>query len=150
MDAFVSDGPVGTIIDVPVLGQLLWRLRTDGILRRSLSSAFAPGFTVPQQAVDDARSMTYHALTATSHASDTYLTQRPEPDRLTSLGTPVLVIFGAEDQRWRPSSFALYDAVPGAEVERIAGVGHSPMLEDPARTASLLLAFTGSALAGEQ
>ena len=84
MDAFVSDGPVGKLIDVPVLGQLLWRLRTDSLIRRGLSTAFAPGFTIPQQVVDDTRSMTYHALTATSHASDDYLTQRSTPDRLTS------------------------------------------------------------------
>jgi hypothetical protein len=38
--------------------------------------------------------MTYVSLTATSHASDDYLEQRPLPDRLTSLGKPLLVIFG--------------------------------------------------------
>jgi pimeloyl-ACP methyl ester carboxylesterase len=150
MDAFVSDGPVGKLIDVPVLGQLLWRLRTDGLIRRGLSTAFAPGSAIPQQAVDDTRSMTFHALAATSHASDDYLTQRSMPDRLTRLRTPVLVIFGAEDQRWRPSSFALYDAVPGAEVEAVPGAGHSPMIEDPPRTAALLLAFASSVLGSER
>jgi len=150
MDAFVSDGPVGKLIDVPVLGQLLWRLRTDSLIRRGLSTAFAPGYTIPQQAVDDTRSMTYHALTATSHASDDYLTQRSTPDRLRRLGTPVLVIFGAEDQRWRPSSFALYGAVPGAKVEEVPGAGHSPMIEDPPRTSALLRTFADSVLEGEQ
>jgi pimeloyl-ACP methyl ester carboxylesterase len=33
-------------------------------------------------------------------------------------------------------------AVPGARVELLSDVGHSPMLEDPPRTAALLLAFT--------
>ncbi|MET8161503.1 alpha/beta fold hydrolase [Sphaerisporangium sp. NPDC005289] len=144
MDAFVSDGPVGKLIDVPMVGQLLWRLRTDGIIRRGLSTAFAPGFTAPQQLVDDTRGMTYHALTATSHASDDYLTQRPLPDRLTPLGKPLLVIFGEQDQRWRSSSAASYRAVAGARVELIPGLGHSPMLEDPPRTATLLLTFTNS------
>jgi pimeloyl-ACP methyl ester carboxylesterase len=77
MDGFISDGPVGKLVDVPVLGQLLWRLRTDGIIRRGLSTAFAPGFKAPQQLVDDTRGMTYHALTATSHASDDYLNLNP-------------------------------------------------------------------------
>jgi pimeloyl-ACP methyl ester carboxylesterase len=149
MDAFISDGPVGKLIDVPVVGQLLWRLRTDGIIRRGLSTAFAPGFTAPQQLVDDTRGMTYHALTATSHASDDYLTQRPLPDRLTPLGKPLLVIFGEQDQRWRSSSAASYRAVAGARVELIPGVGHSPMLEDPPRTATLLLTFTSSVLGGQ-
>jgi len=146
MDAFVSDGPVGKLLDVPVVGQLLWRLRTDGIIRRGLSTAFAPGFKAPQQVVDDTRAMTYHALTAASHASDRYLEQRPLPDRLTALARPLLVIFGERDQRWRPSSAALYRAVPGAQVELIPGVGHSPMLEDPSRTADLLLGFAGAVL----
>jgi pimeloyl-ACP methyl ester carboxylesterase len=149
MDAFVSDGPVGKLIDVPVVGQLLWRLRTDGIIRRGLSTAFAPGFTAPQQLVDDTRGMTYHALTAASHASDDYLEQRPLPDRLTPLGKPLLVIFGEQDQRWRASSAALYRAVPGAKVELIPGVGHSPMLEDPPRTAALLRTYASSVLGGQ-
>ena len=143
MDAFISDGPVGKLLFVPVVGQLLWRIRTDAIIRRGLSSAFAPGFAIPQQLVDDTRGMTYHALTATSRASDDYLGQRPLPDRLAGLGKPLLVIFGERDQRWRSSSAALYRAVPGAKVELLAGVGHSPMIEDPSRTAALLLDFAG-------
>ncbi|MEW2445902.1 alpha/beta fold hydrolase, partial [Micromonospora marina] len=144
MDAFISDGPVGNLIDVPVVGQLLWRLRTDGVIRRGLSTAFAPGFEAPKQLVADTRGMTYHALTATSRASDDYLSERPLPDRLTPLGKPLLVIFGEEDQRWRTSSAASYGAVAGARVELIPGVGHSPMLEDPPRTAALLLTFARS------
>jgi pimeloyl-ACP methyl ester carboxylesterase len=146
MDAFISDGLVGKLIDVPVLGQLLWRLRTDGIIRRGLSTAFAPGFTIPQQLVEDTRGMTYHALIATSHASEDYLTQRPLPDRLMPLGKPLLVIFGEQDQRWRSSSAASYRAVAGARVESIPGVGHSPMIEDPPHTAALLLTFANSVL----
>ena len=145
MDAFISDGPVGKLVFTPVLGQLLWRIRTDGLLRRSLSTAFAPGFQVPQQPVEDLRGMTYRSLTAQSHASDDYLTQRPMPERLTGLGKPLLVIFGEQDQRWRStSSVALYRAVPGARFELLPGVGHSPMIEDPQRTADLLLGFASS------
>ncbi|MGW3788069.1 alpha/beta fold hydrolase [Micromonospora chokoriensis] len=148
LDAFISDGPVGKLVFVPVLGQLLWRLRTDGILRRGLSTAFAPGFHVPQQLVDDTRSMTYHALTATSRASDDYLSQRQLPDRLTSLGKPLLVIFGELDQRWRSSSATAYRGVAGAKVELMPGVGHSPMLEDPQQTTGLLLTFFSSVSGG--
>ncbi|WP_231921421.1 alpha/beta fold hydrolase [Micromonospora auratinigra] len=148
MDAFISDGPAGTLLGAPVVGQLLWRLRTDGLIRRGLGTAFAPGFEAPQQLVDDTRAMTYHSLTATSHASDGYLTRRPIPERLAPLGRPLLVIFGAEDQRWRASSADAYRAVPGARVEVIPGVGHSPMVENPSRTAELLLAFAGAVPGG--
>ncbi|WP_081937824.1 alpha/beta fold hydrolase [Streptosporangium roseum] len=149
MDAEITDGIVGELVNVPVLGQLLWRLRTDGIISRGLSTAFTPGFKIPQQLVDDTRGMTYHALTAASHASEDYLRQRPVPDRLAGIGKPPLVIFGEQDQRWRSSSAALYQAVPGARVELLPGVGHSAMIEDPQRTAALLLSFTSSVLSGQ-
>jgi pimeloyl-ACP methyl ester carboxylesterase len=144
LDTFVSSGAVGNLIFTPVVGQLLWRIRTDGIIRKGLSSAFAPGFTAPQGLVDDTRAMTYHALTATSRGSDDYLKQRPAPDRLAVLGKPLLVLFGELDQRFPSSSAALYRAVPGAKVEVLPGVGHSPMIEDPQQTAGLLLNFTSS------
>lgn len=64
--------------------------------------------------------------------------------RLASIGKPLLVIFGEEDRRWRSSSAADYRAVPGARVEMLPGVGHTPILEDPVRTASRLLAFTAT------
>jgi pimeloyl-ACP methyl ester carboxylesterase len=79
---------------------------------------------------------------ATMRATRDHLEQRALPDRLTLLGEPLLVIFGEEDRRWRSSSAAEYRAVPGARVELLPGVGHSPMLEDPLRTAAPLLAFT--------
>jgi pimeloyl-ACP methyl ester carboxylesterase len=85
--------------------------------------------------------MTHHAFIATSRAVMDYVTQRALPDRLTALGVPLLVIFGAEDRRWRSASAADYRAVPGARVELLAGVGHTPILEDPPRTAALLLDF---------
>jgi pimeloyl-ACP methyl ester carboxylesterase len=64
------------------------------------------------------------------------------PDRLAPLGKPLLVIFGEEDRRWRSSAAADYRAVPGARIDMLPGLGHTPILEDPARTASSLLAFT--------
>jgi pimeloyl-ACP methyl ester carboxylesterase len=144
IDAFISQGLVGRLIEVPVVGQLLWRVRTDGLLRKGMSTAFTPSFQIPQQLVDDARGVTYHALTAASRASGDYLKQRPLPDRLTALGKPLLVIFGEQDQRWRPASAGLYRAVAGARVELLPGVGHSPIFEDPPRTAALLLTFSSS------
>ncbi|MEU8145203.1 alpha/beta fold hydrolase [Nonomuraea sp. NPDC048901] len=143
--AAVSAGGVGGLLYTPVIGQLLWRLRTDSLIRNAASTAFSRrGYEVPQAVVDDARGMTYHALIATTQTGDDYVNQRALPDRLIPLGKPLLVIFGKEDRRWRSSSAAEYSAVPGAKVELLAGVGHSPIMEDPQRTAALLLAFTAS------
>jgi pimeloyl-ACP methyl ester carboxylesterase len=87
--------------------------------------------------------MTYLAFTATMRGYSDYLSQRSIPDRLTGLGGGllVLVIFGAEDQRWHSASAADYRAVPGARIEMLPGVGHTPMVEDPLTTAGLLLEF---------
>ncbi|MFC0006327.1 alpha/beta fold hydrolase [Micromonospora siamensis] len=140
MGAFISDGPFGKLLFLPGVGQLLWRVRSDSIIRKGLSTAFSrPGYEIPQQLVDDVRAMTYHSLTEASRASDDYLTQRALPARLAAIGRPVLVIFGQDDRRWRSSSSTTeYRGVPGARVELVAGVGHSPMLEDPRRTAALI------------
>jgi pimeloyl-ACP methyl ester carboxylesterase len=142
LDTFISSGPAGQLLTVPVVGELLWRLRTDGLIRKALSTAFSRrGYKIPQQLVDDVRATTYHSLTTTDRAGSDYLKQRALPDRLTPLGKPLLVIFGEEDRRFRSSSAAEYRAVPGARVELLPGLGHSPMLEDPPQTAAPLLAF---------
>jgi pimeloyl-ACP methyl ester carboxylesterase len=140
-DALIPQGFISGLLPVPVIGQLLWRFRTDSLIRQGLSTAFTRKIEIPQQFVDDVRGMTYHAYIATSQASQDYLKQRALPDRLKSLGKPLLVIFGEEDRRWRSSFAAGYRAVSGAIVKLLPGVGHSPMIEDPQHTAALLLAF---------
>nr|WP_306291624.1 alpha/beta hydrolase [Microbispora sp. GKU 823] len=116
---------------------------TDEQLRRFASSGFSrQGYRIPHELLDEVRIMTYHTLTATMQGTRDYLEQRALPDRLAVLGKPLLVIFGEDDRRWRSSSAADYRVVPGAEVELLPGLGHSPILEDPGRTARSLLAFT--------
>ncbi|TYB45314.1 alpha/beta fold hydrolase [Actinomadura chibensis] len=145
LDAFISDGFVGNLLFVPGVGQLLWRFRTDGVVRRSLGTAFSrPEYEIPRALVDDVRATTYHSLTATSREAERYLAERPLPDRLAPIGKPLLVVFGRDDRRWRASSAADYRAVPGATIELMPGIGHSPMLEDPSRTAASLLDFAAS------
>jgi pimeloyl-ACP methyl ester carboxylesterase len=117
---------------------------TDEQLRRAASSAFAPGYQIPQPFFDQVRDMDLGVFAATSQAVRAYLDERGLPDRLTTLAKPLLVIFGEEDRRWRSSSAVEYLAVPGAKVEMMPGAGHSPNLEDPARTAATLLAFTAN------
>lgn len=135
MDAFIAP-------ESDAIGPSQWP-PTDEQIRRFASSGFSrEGYRIPQELVDDIRQMTYHSLTAGARAARDYLERRSVPDRLAALGTPLQVIFGDQDRRWRPSSAARYRAVPGAKVEILPGVGHSPPLEDPPRTAALLLAFT--------
>ncbi|MBY8881067.1 alpha/beta fold hydrolase [Actinacidiphila acidipaludis] len=142
LGAFVSNGLAGRLMLAPGLGSLLWRVRTDALIRKALSTAFSrPGYEIPPHLVADVRTMTLHGTVATSQGAIDYLTRQPLPDRLSALGKPLLVLFGEQDRRWRPSSAAEYTGVPGALVEMIPGVGHSPMLEDPHRTLALLRPF---------
>ncbi|MFJ3205723.1 alpha/beta fold hydrolase [Streptomyces sp. NPDC086989] len=116
---------------------------TDEQLRAFASTAVSrPGYQIPEVLLDDVRGMTLHTLATTTHAIRSYLQEQPLPNRLTVLGKPLLVLFGEADRRWRSSSAADYLKVPGAQVELLPGLGHSPLLEDPQRTAGSLLAFT--------
>ena len=145
LDAFTDQGLAGRLLLAPLPGRLLWALRTEGIIRKAMRSAFTRPVDVPGALIDDTLGMTHRAVAGTSRGSDDYLRQRSMPDRLTALGLPVLVIFGADDQRWRSSSAAAYRVVPGARVELLPGVGHTPMLEDPQTTGKLLLDFAAAA-----
>jgi pimeloyl-ACP methyl ester carboxylesterase len=95
----------------------------------------------PEEIVADIRRMTYRSLTATDEASGQFLAEQNIPDRLAALGRPTMVIFGAEDRRWQPSSAQDSRRVPHARLEILDGVGHTPMFEDPGTTGALLRAF---------
>jgi pimeloyl-ACP methyl ester carboxylesterase len=144
--ALIDTGPnmAAYIADDIAVGPTQLPDLTDEQLRQIMSSAFSPGYEIPQPFVDEARRMSLRVFAATSQAVRAYLDEQAIPERLATLGKPLLVIFGEDDRRWRPSSAAEYRIVPGATVEMLPGVGHSPNLEDPPRTAVPLLAFTGS------
>ncbi|MFJ4503708.1 alpha/beta fold hydrolase [Streptomyces sp. NPDC088864] len=115
---------------------------TDEQIRQLASTGFSrPGYRVPDALLDEVRAMTAHTFAATMRATRAYLAERALPERLAVLGKPLLVLFGADDRRWRASSAADYRVVPGARVELLAGLGHSPILEDPPRVAGPLLDF---------
>ena len=67
-----------------------------------MRSAFTRPVDIPGAIIEAALGMTHRALAGTARASDDYLRQRSLPDRLAALGLPVLVIFGADDQRCAP------------------------------------------------
>ncbi|GAA2641494.1 alpha/beta hydrolase [Streptomyces vastus] len=135
LDAFIAT-------ESAVIGLSQWP-PTDEQLQRFASTGFSrAGYQIPEELLDDVRGMTGHSLTTSMRATRSYLEQRALPDRLTVLGNPLLVIFGEDDRRWRSSSASDYRAVRGARVELLPGLGHSPLLEDPPRTATSLLAFT--------
>ncbi|MFD7868087.1 alpha/beta fold hydrolase [Streptomyces sp. NPDC059783] len=136
LDAFIASPQAAAI------GLTAWP-PSDAQLREFAGTGFSrEGYVFPDELLDDVRGMTLHALTATTGATRAYLAERTLPDRLKDLGVPLLVLFGEDDRRWRSSSAADYRAVEGAEIVMLPGLGHSPLMEDPVRTAAPLLGFT--------
>jgi len=148
-----SYGDVGFIGELPfkpVLGEALWRVKPDFSIRDGLEVAFAPGFKVPDEFVEDVKRMTYSAYADSHDAFDSYTGERALPQRGAALGVPLLAIMGAEEQIANDPAAALaaYRAA-GAQTKLIAGAGHSPNVEKPARTAALVLRFGATNPAAE-
>lgn len=141
VSAFLHPGGLGELVEVPVVGRLLWALRTRSVIRKGLRSAFTREVDIPAQIIDDVRAMRHCTVAATPKETKAFLAERSLPNRLRDLMLPTLVIFGVEDRRWRSSSAGEFGVVPNLAVELLPGVGHSPMLEDPDRTTELLTTF---------
>jgi pimeloyl-ACP methyl ester carboxylesterase len=91
--------------------------------------------------------MTYTAYTGAHDAFDDYTGEKALPERAADTGKPVLAIMGAEEQIAKDprAALAAYHAGdPGSQTRLIAGAGHSPNVEKPAETASLVLGFAKS------
>jgi pimeloyl-ACP methyl ester carboxylesterase len=140
-DAKIGESPLARILTVPLAGRLLWQLKTEKTIRKAAQAAFTRPVDVPEEFVAHMQEMTYRSFTATMRGYRDYLSEMTIPSRVAWLGLPVLVIFGTDDLRWRSSSAEGYRYVPGCRLEMLPGVGHTPMVEDPATTASLLLEF---------
>lgn len=131
----------------PLIGQGLWRFRTDETLRKALSQAFVPGFPVPETFIADLWQLTYTAFRHAHENSIAYVAQEGTPARLSNLDSipPLLVVFGTEDALISPESATLFESVPGAKLVMIDGAGHSPMVEKPEETLARIEEFLGTA-----
>ncbi len=137
-------GLLAKLVFVPVIGDALWRVKTDSVTRKGLEVAFAPGFDVPDAFVADVNAMTYTAYNRSPRDSKDYSDEENLADRMRESGKPLLVIMGAEEQIVDdpPARLAEYRRLyPGTETKLIQGAGHSPNVEKPAETAALVLAF---------
>lgn len=136
----------------PVIGEALWRAIPSFMVKNAYSAAVAPdfdieaGFPNPDQVLDDRDGMTYTSYKDASDGADAYVEEIPLQDRLRTAATPLLSIFGSEDDVCDPEeSQAAYATVPGARLEEIEGAGHSPNIEAPDETASLIEDFAALA-----
>ncbi|MFD4018785.1 MULTISPECIES: alpha/beta hydrolase [Streptomyces] len=149
-DALLPQPAVLRALIAPPLGPLLWRVRSDAMLRRGVTAVCKRPVTVPDDLVEDVRDISYRTFRTVLRRNTEYIAERSVPLRLSALDVPVLVLFGAADPRWDPSSAHLYGTTADARVELLPDVGHFPMLEAPGDTGESLLAFlatTGPSLA---
>jgi pimeloyl-ACP methyl ester carboxylesterase len=140
-----SYGDVGVIGELPfkpAIGEALWRVKPDFAISDGLEVAFAPGFPVPDEFVEDVKRMTYSAYDGSHDGFDEYTSEKPLSLRAGLTGKPVLAIMGAEEQIADDprAALAAYRAA-GAKTKLISGAGHSPNVEMPALTAALVLDF---------
>ena len=157
-NSFGHEPPLEKLGFVPVIGELLYRIVLDGMVRDGYKSAFAAeydmaqGFDDPDQVVRDYRRMTYTSYRAGHHREDEFLSAERLDARLRRIDCPRLMVFGEEDSFFRAEECAReFESVPGLQVELMSGVGHSPNVEAPERLAPLvteLAAAAASAPAG--
>ncbi|MEV4129958.1 alpha/beta hydrolase [Nocardia sp. NPDC049707] len=137
--ALLPEPAIIRVLVSPPLGPLVWAIRTDSMIRRGVAAAAAAPITVPDWAVADLRRTSYRTFRAIFAANGDYIAARTVPQRLIDAGKPLLVIFGDSDPRWDPASAHQYEAVPGAQLEYLRGVGHIAMFEDRDALARLIL-----------
>jgi pimeloyl-ACP methyl ester carboxylesterase len=124
---------------IPVVGEAIHRLVTDGMVRDNLEKAFAGDFKVPDQFVEDYNKMTYTSYDSSHNESNDYNDATPVSQRLAKQHKPLLVIQGADDDLVDPESARAYQ---DANVVFFPATGHSPMVERPDETARLVRSFT--------
>lgn len=138
-----DDGKLGLTARLgflPVVGPLLFRTAPSFLVKDGFKVAFAKGFKVPGFVVQDYRRMTFSSYDSAAKGDDDYLKEKALDKRVAALHKPVMVIFGRDEQLAKKNAYARYVG-SGAQVRLVANAGHSPMYEQPRRTADLILAF---------
>jgi pimeloyl-ACP methyl ester carboxylesterase len=139
--SYGSLGLLARATTAPVVGEALWRIKMDWSIRDGLKEAFAPGFDVPDEYVEDVKRMTYSSYDGSHSGFDAFVEESPLDQRLRLHHPPLMVMFGAEEQIVDDPREALsaYADIPNARTALIQGAGHSPNVEKPAETATLII-----------
>lgn len=127
------------IARMPVIGPAIKQVVPDSKIHEELSKAFHKGFEFPDEFVENVKEMTYRAFAESPKEGGDFTDERHLDDRIAATGLPVTVIFGAEDRIVDPASADDYRDIPDAKVVVLPGIGHTPQMEAPARSAALVL-----------
>ena len=133
----------------PLLGPALKTLVNVAGTNELEAKGFAPGFDIgsgfenANQPIRDMQRMTYTAFNESQKVYRQYTDILPLDRRLAGTGKPLLVICGELDQiiHRLDEDLAQYGRIPGARIERLPDIGHSPQIESPRETADILLSF---------
>jgi pimeloyl-ACP methyl ester carboxylesterase len=135
---------------VPVLGEALWRITPNFVVKKAFDDAFAPDFDVPDDfedvIVDGYRDMTYTSYDKANSALEDFRDAAPLDERMLSAAVPMMAIFGEEDQIVETAEAVEgWSGVPGIVIKTLPGVGHTPQVEAPEKSADLILGFAKQA-----
>ena len=125
----------------PVIGHATRSFAPDALIRQRLEETFVEGTDVPDVFAHGLDRMTWNAFHDTAAEGADFRETRSLPDRLTAARVPLHVIFGEEDTIADPGDARDYRAVPGARVELLPGLGHTPQVERPTLIAEHILRF---------
>jgi pimeloyl-ACP methyl ester carboxylesterase len=143
-----EEGDLGLVAKLgfsPLVGEFFWRIKPDFAVKKGLEVAFAPGFDVPDQFVEDVDAMTFSSYDKSAGESEDFSEEKGLDQRMAETGKPLLVMMGAEEQIINDPAERLAEyrrTVPGVRTKLIAGSGHSPNVEKPAEAAALILGFS--------
>ena len=132
----------------PVIGRLSLWFKPDILVRRSLRDIYADQAMVTPERV--ARYGQLQRFPSNRRATwQRVRGQEPlDPTPLKRLAVPTLILWGAKD-RWTPPghAFRFQHTIKGAKLAIFEKLGHNPMEEDPAATATAVDAFLPARLA---
>ena len=128
----------------PFIGELVWRLITEGQIRDGLKQAFSDGYKVPQEFVEDFQDLTFTAYKKTYDESADYVDDGDLKNDFRRSRAPAMVIFGAKDELVDPKAAREYPKIRPARVEYVPGAGHAVMVEKPGQVAALIRSFDRS------
>jgi hypothetical protein len=143
LEAEIPERPLFRLVLTRFPGRLLWRLRTEASVRKAVRTGFTRPAHIPEAFVQHALEMTPGLRGSDARAAE--LPPAAEPPRpADDPENPAARDLRPRQPTVRSSLASAYQTVPGACVELLPGVGHSPMLEDPQTTGKLLMDFASA------
>jgi pimeloyl-ACP methyl ester carboxylesterase len=129
---------------LPVTGHAIRRLAPEYMIRAQLEETLEPEVDLPERLAEDINRTTYYSFRETGEANYNYRKDKPLDERLAGEGVPLTIVFGRREKVVDLDAVDRFHDVPEARLVLLDGLGHSPQLEDPERTAQLILDFARS------